>query len=150
VFWGDQGTDPANLLSEQGSGSVIDTSPSTQSPHSLIAKSIATQLFYFAMPAKCKERERLLASGNNDVPALPLGAVRGLLCFRCFEPAKQILKCAACRRAGYCSQECQKLDWTVIHKKQCKFLRQINELDLKDYSDSRTWAEYRRSLVDKS
>jgi splicing suppressor protein 51 len=99
------------------------------------------------MPAKCKERERILASGVVDVPALPLGAVRGNLCFRCFEPSNNILKCAACRRAGYCSQKCQKLDWAVTHKKECKILQQINEVDLKDYSDSRTWADYRGSLV---
>jgi splicing suppressor protein 51 len=102
------------------------------------------------MPSKCKERERLLASGVDDVPALPLGAVRGILCFRCYEPSNKILKCAGCMRAGYCSQECQKLDWTAIHKKQCKILRQVNEEDLEDYSDSRTWAEYRRSLVSRT
>jgi splicing suppressor protein 51 len=101
----------------------------------------------FAMPEKCKQRERILASGSVDVPALPLGAVRGHLCFRCFERSDKILKCAGCRRAGYCSQECQKLDWSATHKKQCKILKRINEEDLKDYSDSRTWAEYRRCLV---
>jgi splicing suppressor protein 51 len=99
------------------------------------------------MPAKCKQRERILASGGADVPALPLGAVRGHLCFRCFEHSDQILKCAGCRRAGYCSQACQKLDWSAMHKTQCKILKRINEEDLKDYSDSRTWAEYRRCSV---
>jgi hypothetical protein len=99
------------------------------------------------MPAKCKQRERILASGAVDIPALPLGAVRGVLCFRCFEHTDKILKCTACMRAGYCSPECQKLDWTAIHKKQCKILKRINEEDLKDYCDSRTWAEYRRCLV---
>jgi splicing suppressor protein 51 len=99
------------------------------------------------MPAKCKQRERILASGGADVPALPLGAVRGHLCFRCFEHSEKILKCGGCRRAGYCSQDCQKLDWSAMHKTQCKILKRINEEDLKDYSDSRTWAEYRRCLV---
>ncbi|KAF1922016.1 hypothetical protein BDU57DRAFT_511119 [Ampelomyces quisqualis] len=99
------------------------------------------------MPAKCKQRERILASGVVDVPTLPLGAVRGALCFRCFEPADKILKCAGCRRAGYCSQACQKLDWIAVHKKQCKVLKIINEEDLKDYSDRRTWADYRRVLI---
>ncbi|KAH8696826.1 hypothetical protein GQ44DRAFT_123671 [Phaeosphaeriaceae sp. PMI808] len=98
------------------------------------------------MPAKCKQRERMLTSGFEDIPVLTLGAVRGVLCYRCFGPSNKILKCAACRRAGYCSQECQKLDWKVSHKKQCKVLQSVNELDLQDYCDSRTWAEYRRSL----
>lgn len=99
------------------------------------------------MPAKCKQRERILASGGFDVPSLPLGAVRGRLCFRCFEPSGNILKCAGCRRAGYCSKECQKLDWTAVHKKQCKILQRINEEDLKDYRESRKWADYSRCLV---
>jgi splicing suppressor protein 51 len=99
------------------------------------------------MPNKCKERERILASGAVDVPALPVGAVRGLLCFRCFEPSNKILKCGACKRAGYCSQSCQKLDWAAVHKTQCKVLRRINEIDLEDYKESRTWDEYRLLLV---
>ncbi|KAL5115038.1 hypothetical protein ACEQ8H_007079 [Pleosporales sp. CAS-2024a] len=99
------------------------------------------------MPAKCKQREQILASGSVDVPALPLGAVRGILCFRCFDPTSKILKCGACKRAGYCSQECQKLDWKMTHKEQCKILRQINQEDLKDYKESRTWGEYRSCLI---
>jgi len=99
------------------------------------------------MPRKCKERERILASGAVDIPALPVGAVRGILCFRCFEPTDKILKCAACKRAGYCSQECQRLDWSALHKKQCKVLRRINEIDLEDYKESRTWDDYRGLLV---
>ncbi|KAF2833590.1 hypothetical protein CC86DRAFT_338987 [Ophiobolus disseminans] len=99
------------------------------------------------MPSKCKERERILASGVVDVPALPVGAVRGILCFRCFEPSEKILKCGACRRAGYCSKECQRLDWSAIHKKQCKTLQRINEIDVEDYQDSRTWDDYRRFLL---
>ncbi|KAH7094309.1 hypothetical protein FB567DRAFT_1145 [Paraphoma chrysanthemicola] len=95
------------------------------------------------MPTKCKERESILASGLVDVPALPLGAVRGVLCFRCFEPASNILKCGGCKRAGYCSKACQKLDWTALHKKQCKILQQINTVELEDYRDTRTWEDFR-------
>lgn len=102
------------------------------------------------MPAKCKERESILASGIVDVPALPLGAVRGILCFRCFEPTSKILKCANCKRAGYCSKACQKLDWAAQHKKQCKVLQQINEIDLQDYRESRTWEDYRQAQVGTS
>jgi splicing suppressor protein 51 len=100
------------------------------------------------MPARCKDRERILASGVVDVPALPLGAVRGILCFRCFEPTNKMLKCGGCRRVGYCSKKCQKLDWTTVHKNQCKLLQQVNEIDTgEQYKDSRTWDEYRRLQV---
>ncbi|KAF2026312.1 hypothetical protein EK21DRAFT_115990 [Setomelanomma holmii] len=99
------------------------------------------------MPTKCKERERILASGNVDVPALPLGAVRGILCFRCFESTDRILKCAGCKRAGYCSKECQKLDWTALHKKQCKVLQQINAIEQQDYRASRAWEDFRQAQL---
>ncbi|OAK99746.1 hypothetical protein IQ06DRAFT_150703 [Phaeosphaeriaceae sp. SRC1lsM3a] len=99
------------------------------------------------MPSKCKQRERILASGSVDVPALPLGAVRGRLCFRCFDSTDKILKCGGCRRAGYCSPECQKLDWKATHKSQCKVLQRVNEEDMKDYRGSRSWADYRGCLI---
>lgn len=99
------------------------------------------------MPAKCKERERLQAAGILDVPALPVGAVRGTLCFRCLSPAEELLKCGACRRPGYCSKTCQKLDWTAVHKKQCKVLQRINQQESSEYKEKRTWDEYRECLV---
>ena len=99
------------------------------------------------MPDKCKERERISASSIVEVPALPVAAVRGQLCFRCFSPAEKITKCAGCKRAGYCSRVCQKIDWAFSHKKQCKVLREVNELDLNEYRASRTWDEYRMALV---
>jgi len=112
----------------------------------LLSKPAAPTLV--TMPARCKDRERILASGVVDVPALPLGAVRGILCFRCFAPTKNLQKCGACRRVGYCSKECQKLDWTAVHKKQCKLLQQVNEIDSgEQYKDSRSWADYRRVQV---
>jgi hypothetical protein len=85
------------------------------------------------MPEKCKNREKIVASGSSDIPGLPVGAVRGLLCFRCFSPSDKIMKCAGCKRAGYCSKECQKLDWSVVHKKRCKVLAKVNEWDERDY-----------------
>jgi splicing suppressor protein 51 len=42
------------------------------------------------------------------------------------------------------------LDWAAQHKKQCKVLQQINEIDLEDYRESRTWEDYRQAQVRKS
>ncbi|KAF1975406.1 hypothetical protein BU23DRAFT_503303 [Bimuria novae-zelandiae CBS 107.79] len=99
------------------------------------------------MPAKCKDRERIAASGNADVPSLPVGAIRGDLCFRCFSPLDDILKCSGCRRAYYCSEKCQKSDWKLVHKNHCKIFQTINQVEEEKYQRSRTWAEYRESLL---
>lgn len=99
------------------------------------------------MPAKCKDREKILATGVVDIPGLPVGAIRGYLCFRCFNPAEKIFKCGGCRRAGYCSKECQKLDWSIVHKKYCKILQSVNQLEEEQYQEKRTWAEYSGYLL---
>ncbi|KAF1997008.1 hypothetical protein P154DRAFT_497660 [Amniculicola lignicola CBS 123094] len=99
------------------------------------------------MPSKCKTRERL-ASDTPDIPELPVGAIRGNLCFRCFSPTDKILKCGACRRAGYCSAECQKLDWKIVHKNHCKIFKTINELEEQQYQTTRTWSEYSSYILE--
>ncbi|KAF2714301.1 hypothetical protein K504DRAFT_367046 [Pleomassaria siparia CBS 279.74] len=99
------------------------------------------------MPAKCKQRERILAAGTVDIPVLPVGAIRGNLCFRCFSPSSNILKCSACKRAGYCSKECQKLDWSIVHKNHCKIFKTINQVEESQYQEKRTWDEYSDYLV---
>ena len=99
------------------------------------------------MPEKCKNRERILASGTVDIPALPVGAIRGSLCFRCFSPSSNLLRCSGCKRAGYCSKECQKLDWSIIHKNYCKIFKTINQVEEQQYQERRTWNEYRAYLL---
>ena len=101
-----------------------------------------------SMPEKCKNRERLAAAtSSGDVPFIPVGAIRGSLCFRCFDPSDNILKCSACKRAGYCSKQCQKLDWSISHKNHCKIFKTINEVEEQQYQRTRSWAEYREYLV---
>jgi splicing suppressor protein 51 len=99
------------------------------------------------MGKACKERERLAKSGNGNVPTLPVGAIRGYLCFRCFEPSEKLNTCAGCQRARYCSKECQRLDWAAVHKKRCKVLRKVNDLQVQQYQDAFSWDEYSRNLV---
>ncbi|KAL5373337.1 hypothetical protein DPSP01_012780 [Paraphaeosphaeria sporulosa] len=99
------------------------------------------------MPAKCRDRERVASSGVVDIPALPVGAIRGNLCFRCFSPSDDILKCSGCKRAYYCSAKCQKLDWKLMHKKHCAIFTTINNVEEEKYQASRTWNEYREFLL---
>lgn len=118
--------------------------PTARQPHTLLSTTLPP-----TMPAKCKEREKILATGTADIPGIPVLAIRGYLCFRCFGPgpSDKILKCGGCKRAGYCSKECQKLDWSLGHKKQCKILQDINRFEEERYREKRTWTEYSRSLL---
>jgi len=91
-------------------------------------------------------REECLKNGA-EIPSLPLLAIRGHLCFRCFQPAERLMRCAGCNRGFYCSKECQKRDWEVAHKGLCKYLKKINEIETKESAKWRSWEEYRDSLV---
>ncbi|OJJ48721.1 hypothetical protein ASPZODRAFT_62802 [Penicilliopsis zonata CBS 506.65] len=48
-------------------------------------------------------------------------------CRRCGQKESErgttLFRCGACKRAEYCSKDCQKKDWTA-HKAQCKFFQQ--------------------------
>lgn len=41
----------------------------------------------------------------------------------CLSLSDSHLRCSACRSAYYCSAEHQRLDWTSIHKGQCRSIR---------------------------
>jgi MYND finger len=34
-----------------------------------------------------------------------------------------LLKCSGCKKARYCSKECQSKDWKVLHKLECRSMR---------------------------
>jgi mitochondrial splicing suppressor protein 51 len=95
------------------------------------------------------QREALMRRNNCEIPNMPLLARRGYLCFRCWQPADKMTKCAGCRRVFYCSKSCQKLDWELQHKRHCKILRHINGLEEKETAKSRSWELYQESLYFK-
>uniref|UniRef100_A0A914R8V8 MYND-type domain-containing protein n=1 Tax=Panagrolaimus davidi TaxID=227884 RepID=A0A914R8V8_9BILA len=51
------------------------------------------------------------------------------LCHVCGEEAKELSLCPNCKMAIYCSNECDKLDWTEFnHKEICKHLKMFSSL----------------------
>lgn len=45
-----------------------------------------------------------------------------IYCYKCFGVATQkrpLLKCSRCKKALYCSKECQTLHWKEVHKDEC-------------------------------
>lgn len=96
-------------------------------------------------------RERIQA-GNPfaAVPKTPLLAIKGALCFRCFQaPAGPLTSCPGCHRASYCSDLCRRWDWDAQHGKQCKVLQEVNELQSRTNGKKRSWEEYSVDLFDQ-
>ncbi|KAF6754139.1 hypothetical protein DFP72DRAFT_900491 [Ephemerocybe angulata] len=57
----------------------------------------------------------------------PMSANFGQACYQCFAeqtPEKQLSRCGACKRIGYCSTACQKKNWKE-HKTLCKALGEL-------------------------
>lgn len=92
-------------------------------------------------------RENWQEGKSLAVPFLPITAIKGHLCFRCCKPPKNVLKCAACKRAVYCSRQCQQQDWKMVHKEQCKVLKIINQIEMEETASTRTWQLYQEGLV---
>jgi hypothetical protein len=92
-------------------------------------------------------REALMAENHTDIMFTPLRAIRGHLCFRCWMPHTNLKKCAGCRRVAYCGDQCQKIDWKIQHKKDCKKLRMVNEIESLETAPRRTAALWKSSLV---
>ncbi|KAE9380958.1 hypothetical protein N431DRAFT_396252 [Stipitochalara longipes BDJ] len=92
-------------------------------------------------------RELIGKEEGASIPALPLLAVRGHLCFRCLSHSAKLSKCGGCKRAMYCGKSCQTLDWKIQHKNHCKILQVVNEAEAQEEAESRSCAEWKRLLV---
>jgi hypothetical protein len=73
---------------------------------------------------------RAIKAGEIILAALPAAIVSNqpmLRCSYCFaghkfgspEGTSSLLRCSSCRRAHYCSKDCQRSDW-IFHKRECK------------------------------
>jgi len=86
------------------------------------------------------------------VPKIPLLAIKGQLCFRCFAaPAGPLIQCPGCHRASYCSNACRRYDWDAEHGAQCHLLQAANELQARQkVKRKKSWQEYTVDLVGAS
>lgn len=100
-----------------------------------------------APSSKLARREEFTNSATASAPLLPFLAIRGYLCFRCLEHKEKLSLCKGCQRAVYCSKECQITDWRLVHRHHCKLLRCINERQLTEDHDSRSWEAWTEKLV---
>ncbi|XP_053406880.1 uncharacterized protein LOC123546578 [Mercenaria mercenaria] len=61
-------------------------------------------------------------------------------CCFCHIDSNKLKKCAECKKASYCSKECQKQHWKR-HQNICKLMTENFTVDIK-MSDTTTWDEY--------
>ncbi|XP_055327375.1 uncharacterized protein LOC129580742 [Paramacrobiotus metropolitanus] len=48
------------------------------------------------------------------------------ICYRCLrQPDEGVRRCTQCQFAHYCSDQCQKSDWTLRHRPECKVIQRI-------------------------
>ncbi|KAK9809365.1 hypothetical protein WJX73_009050 [Symbiochloris irregularis] len=79
---------------------------------------------WYASPERAEYVRAGLESGELFDMSLQHPSMRGYkacmegLCANCNQPGN--LKCTKCMTVRYCSRECQKADWKVMHKKTCK------------------------------
>lgn len=96
-------------------------------------------------------RERLLdrKAVGVSVPNIPLLAMRGWLCIRCLAHTPDLKACGACKRVRYCSEQCQKADWKIMHKRHCKAFRNVNLMEGEPFANEHpgTWGPFRDWLV---
>merc|ERR1712127_942748 len=50
--------------------------------------------------------------------------LRDKVCAYCKKPGA-MNKCEACLQRTYCNKKCQKKDWKIVHRGQCKKLQQV-------------------------
>ncbi|TVY68722.1 putative protein MSS51-like protein [Lachnellula suecica] len=79
---------------------------------------------------------------SSNLPT-PILAIRHAICVSCHNPIDKPKKCGGCKRASYCSPECQKKDWKKSHQKLCKILIASNERRVETSRIGRSWEQYR-------
>jgi len=78
--------------------------------HDIATAERLTALFAQGLPLETKP------AFQQVIPAKPIeGECQRLQCHEA-----GTMKCARCKKVGYCSRNCQKLDWKSIHKHVCQ------------------------------
>ena len=53
-------------------------------------------------------------------------------CYQCGAKGCEVLKCAGCHKARYCSKDCQTLHWKNSHKDECQDLQGFHVIVMND------------------
>ncbi|KAL8281980.1 hypothetical protein RB597_009613 [Gaeumannomyces tritici] len=83
-------------------------------------------------PGRCLRAARdykpgqLMAVFDDPLVAFPDAAGSKTTCHHCLVHNAKVFGCTGCDKAvSYCSDECQKVNWKLIHSKECKVFRKV-------------------------
>lgn len=75
----------------------------------------------------------LIATFTSPVLALPNGPSAKSVCNQCLVHNVQTKACTGCKSVAYCGAMCQKANWTLIHKLECKVFKRVQASVGKDW-----------------
>lgn len=68
---------------------------------------------------------QLIASFPDPILVLPNGPSARTVCNHCLAHNKPAKACTGCRAVVYCGPACQKANWALVHKLECRVLKRI-------------------------
>lgn len=75
----------------------------------------------------------LIATFTDPVLVLPNGPSAKVVCNHCLDHSKPAKACTGCKAVVYCGPRCQKADWSLIHKLECKVFKRVQRSVDKDW-----------------
>lgn len=76
----------------------------------------------------------LIAEFDNPLAAFPDAARASTTCHHCLDQNAKVFGCMGCEKAvKYCSSECQRANWKLVHSKECKVFRKVQTAVGKDW-----------------
>lgn len=75
----------------------------------------------------------LISTFTEPLLVLPNGPSAKTVCNHCLAHNKPTKACTGCKAVVYCGPPCQKANWTLIHKLECKVFKKVKNSVDKDW-----------------
>lgn len=75
----------------------------------------------------------LIATFTHPLLILPAGPAAKTVCNHCLAHKRPVKACTGCKAVVYCGPACQKANWAVVHKLECKVFKRVRASVDKDW-----------------
>lgn len=75
----------------------------------------------------------LIATFTSPLLVLPNGPSAKSVCNHCLAHNAPVKACTGCKAVVYCGAACQKANWTLVHKLECKVFKRVKTSVDKDW-----------------
>lgn len=82
---------------------------------------------------KAFQAGELITDFTKPILTLPNGPSSKSICNHCLAQNVHTRACTGCRAVVYCSPACQKANWTLVHKKECRAFLKVRQSVGKDW-----------------